>query len=57
MYIYTTAEMRNNSIKGLNSIKEVKIQKVFRDKMAFEVDPEEWVEFCLGEQARVRGAC
>lgn len=41
MYIYTTAEMRNNSIKGLNSIKEVKIQKVFRDKMAFEVDPEE----------------
>lgn len=24
--------------------------------MAFEMDPEEWVEFCLGAQARVRGA-
>ena len=35
----------------------MKTQKVFRDKMVFEVDPEEWVDFCQREWARVRGAC
>lgn len=32
-------------------------KKVFRDKMVFEVDPEERVDFCQREWARVRGAC
>lgn len=33
----------------LINIREVKTQKVFRDKMVFEVDPEERVDFCQRE--------
>lgn len=40
--------MESNYIKG----QEKKIQKGFRDEIAFEVNPKEWLEFCLGEWAR-----
>lgn len=49
---YMRPEMENNYIKG----QEKKIQKGFRDEIAFEVNPKEWLEFCLGEWARARGA-